>query len=165
MPLQLVTAGEADALRIAELECDAFAGSPISPVLFPGPHPANSLELRAAQMAEFLRANPHTVHWLKVVDTDLAHDAENQQLVAFAQWHVYHPDPAPPVERQTFGPGSDPEACHDFFSTIWDTRERVMGGKTYVCEYFFPLSASWVFNVLLELTWVDLGRVAKTSNT
>lgn len=138
MPLQVLPAVEADALRIAELERDAYLPSPVSPILFPGPHPADALDVRAAQMAESLRTDP-SIRWFKVVDTDLP---EGQQLIAFAQWNVYHPDPAPPAPLRTFGAGSNPAACEEYFTMVGGSRKRMMEGKTYVCKSLLCLSFS-----------------------
>lgn len=130
MPLKVLPATDADAPRAFEIEHDAYGAvnDPISSHLFPGPFPADANEKRAESVLKGKAEDPSTV-WLKVVDN------ETDEMIAFAEWHVYPPDvdlPAP-KQRVDFGPGSNPVVCEEFFGSLASSRERLMGGKHYVC--------------------------------
>jgi hypothetical protein len=136
MPIKVTYANDSDAQRAFEIENAAYAAAadPVSPLLFPGPHDPNGVAVRAASLLEQKQADPTTI-WLKAVDD------ETDDLIGFAEWHVYEPGkpvPKPPVKA--WGPGSNPAVCEAFFGAIADGRERVMGGKACVCEFaVFPL--------------------------
>ncbi len=150
MPLELRPATEEDAARAAEIEGLAFAPSPFSGILFPGPFPPGSGGRRVAELVEKLRGDDST-RWLKVVDTDLLlegtgegegegesgkqEEKEKQPtMIAFAQWHVYA-DGKPRSAPRTFGPECNLEACEMLFGGIDRQRRRLMGERPYVCEF------------------------------
>lgn len=130
MPLELKPATEADAKRAAIIERDAYAPNPFSRILFPGPFPPEALDGRAGFLATELKEDS-TTRWLKVVDTDLP---EDEQMIAFAKWHIYTEKPKPTAPR-TFGPGCNVEACEMLFPGIAAQRMRILGDKPYVCKY------------------------------
>ncbi|KAI2619375.1 acyl-CoA N-acyltransferase [Hypomontagnella submonticulosa] len=127
MPLELKPATEADAKRAAIIERDAYAPNPFSRILFPGPFPPEALDGRAGFLATELKEDS-TTRWLKVVDTDLP---EDEQMIAFAKWHIYTEKPKPTAPR-TFGPGCNVEACEMLFPGIAAQRMRILGDKPYV---------------------------------
>jgi hypothetical protein len=135
MPLELMPATEADALRAAGIESIAFGPSPFNKVLFPGPFPDSPLADRAESMAKALREDS-TQRWLKVVDTDLEGD---EQMIAFAKWHVFTEKPVLPPRQ--FGPGCNIEACEKLFGGMREQRIRLIGDRPYVCEYICLLSS------------------------
>lgn len=130
MPLELRPATAADAVRAVEIEHVAYGSSPFSPILFPGPHPADAAQLRAAELSEQLRTDL-TTRWAKVIDTDLP-DGSPQQMVAFAKWHIYTEKPTP--TPRTFGAGCNVEACEMLFGGIAASQERILGQRPYVCK-------------------------------
>jgi hypothetical protein len=131
MPIKITQALDTDAQRAFEIENAAYAAAadPVSPLLFPGPHDPNGVTVRAASLLQQKHADPTTI-WLKAVDD------ETGELIGFAEWHVYEPgEPIPKPPVRDWGPGSNPEVCEEFFGEIAEGRERVMGGKGYVCKF------------------------------
>ncbi|KAI0022573.1 acyl-CoA N-acyltransferase [Xylariomycetidae sp. FL0641] len=129
MPLEVKPATAGDALRAATIEHVAYAPNPLNDVLFPGPFAADAVAERAREMAQVLDHDP-TVHWLKVVDTDLEGEAS---MVAFAQWHVVTAEQRqPPPRTRAFGPGCNPEACELLFGSIARMRARALGDRPHV---------------------------------
>jgi len=138
MALQLVPAVASDALRIAQIERDAYGKNPYNTLLFPGPFPPDILEKRAAQLAADLESNPATTRWWKAVDPTLEGD---EQLISFAQWNVYETAP-PIVPPRAFGPGANAAACEELFGGISRQRTRLIGQEPHVCEYQYLVVSS-----------------------
>lgn len=132
MPLVVQPATGSDARRAVEIEAAAYSSNPFNAVLFPGPMPANAKESRAEFLAKQLGADP-TTRWHTVVDTDLSDDKE-QQMVAFAEWHVYTEKPK--LTPPKFGQGSNAEACDLLFGGLQKQRAEILGDTPYVCESF-----------------------------
>lgn len=138
MPLHIQPCADADAARAFEIEHLAYGAvnDPISALLFPGPFPPDANTTRAESVLVEKRANPAIV-WLKVVDDELTGEGA---MVAFAEWHVYPTAEAVgPKKMRSFGPGSDPRVCEEFFGALQSKREELMGGKGHVCECFHLL--------------------------
>jgi hypothetical protein len=129
MPLQVLEAVAADAVRMAHIERAAYATSPYTNILFPGPFPEDVFERRAADLVEAQKSDP-TLRWLKVVDTDIPGE---EGLIAWAQWYILDPEPAPKSPKP---PGSwvNLEACGAVFGALGALRRKIMGEKSYVCE-------------------------------
>lgn len=130
MPLELRQADGEDAPRAAQLEAAAYAPNPFNRILFPGPFPPEALDGRAQQMLHGLKTDAR-IKWLKIIDTDLPEGPE--QMIAFAEWHIYHEKPQP-TQPRTFGPGCNKETCEMLFGGIAKQRQRIMGDKPYFCE-------------------------------
>ncbi|KAI1401052.1 acyl-CoA N-acyltransferase [Hypoxylon fuscum] len=127
MPLELRQADGEDAPRAAQLEAAAYAPNPFNRILFPGPFPPEALDGRAQQMLHGLKTDAR-IKWLKIIDTDLPEGPE--QMIAFAEWHIYHEKPQP-TQPRTFGPGCNKETCEMLFGGIAKQRQRIMGDKPY----------------------------------
>ncbi|ETS87966.1 hypothetical protein PFICI_01794 [Pestalotiopsis fici W106-1] len=125
MPLVVQPATEADVPRAVEIEAAAYGPNQFTPILFPGPMPANALEERAAFFVKGLREDP-TTRWHKVVDTDL--DGQ-EQTVAVVKWHIF-------TEKPQFTPraavqGCNLEACDLVFGGLQRQRARILGDTSY----------------------------------
>lgn len=135
MPLEFREATAADARRGAELEGAAFGGGENGgdggSVLFPGPFPPDTNEIRGASMVKD-REEDKTTRWCKIIDTNIPEDAENSQMIAFAKWHFYTDGFRPVSHGQ--GPGSNPEACEAFFGGMEQARKRIMGDRPFFCK-------------------------------
>ena len=134
MPLVLQEAVEADAPRIVEIERLAYASSPLSPILFPGPFPPEVTNQRAEAMIKQLREDP-TIRWLKIVDT------ETGEIASFAKWNIIEKPKESAPSRQ-FGPGCNVEACEEFFGGIHRKRAELMADKPHCRMLHLPLSRS-----------------------
>ncbi len=134
MPLELVPAEPVDAPRIVVLERLAWAGNPFTSQLFPGPFPEDFLEFQASRMAWQMSAGPAARAW-KVVDTEISADgAAAEHIIAFAMWNIFETPPPTLQPGNYFGPGTNLDACRAVFNGKLERRERLMGGKPYVCE-------------------------------
>ncbi|KAI0103724.1 acyl-CoA N-acyltransferase [Nemania sp. FL0031] len=132
MPLVLQPATEADAVRAAQIEREAYAPNPFNPVLFPGPfpEPPAGRNPRAEEMAKQLREDPST-RWLKVVDTDLEETDDNKQMIGFAQWNI-NDGSQPSQPPRGFGPGCNVEACEALFGGLHKLRAKHYGSVKHV---------------------------------
>ncbi|KAK6193205.1 hypothetical protein LQW54_012699 [Pestalotiopsis sp. IQ-011] len=128
MPLVVQPATGSDARRAVEIEAVAYGSNPFNAVLFPGPMPANAMELRAEFLAKQLGEDPAT-RWHKVVDTDLDDDG-GSKMVAFAEWHVFTEKPK--LTAPKFGQGSNAEACELLFGGLQKQRARILGDTPHV---------------------------------
>ena len=138
MPLQLTTATSSDAPQVIKLENEAYKSDILTPILFPGPFPADSSATRAEQMAQQLHDDP-TTRWLKVIDTN------TNEMIAFASWHVYEAGKArPPVPERTFGEGCNESACKQFWGGMDEKRQRLMGQTPHVCMLYFFLEVQLI---------------------
>ena len=137
MSLVLVPVADSDIPRVVAIQREVYSDDPFNPIFFPGPFPPDVLDKQAANMIAAKNADD-TTRWLKVIDTDIPGDAG---LVAFACWHIYDPKPAP-RPAPNLGGGVNLEACKEVFGRIEDMKERIMGGRSYVCECLYPKAAS-----------------------
>jgi GNAT superfamily N-acetyltransferase len=133
MALVLQPATEADAVRAADIEKQAFMPNPFGKFLFPGPfpEPAPGQEPGTVQMLKHLK-DPST-RWLKVVDTDIEPSEDNSQMIGFAQWNINDGSQIPATPRG-FGPGCNVEACEAVFVGLADKRAKTAAGKKHVRE-------------------------------
>ena len=128
MPLQLLPVTEADAPRIVELEHLVYKDDCLTPILFPGPFPADASTQRANEVIEQFHADP-TARWLKVVDT------ESGEMAAFAKWNIYKPgEPRPRVPDRFYGEGCNEAACKQFWGVMDEKRQAHMSKTAHVCK-------------------------------
>ncbi|KAL2202504.1 putative GNAT family acetyltransferase [Sarocladium strictum] len=129
MPLTALPASPDDASSSITIENAAYAGGPLSGILFPGPFPAEtSSNSRPAQLAQELREDS-TVRFWKVVDTGLESEGKDGRI-AFAKWLVRGED-WEPKERE-FGEGSNVEACRILFGQMAEAYNERWLGKAHV---------------------------------
>lgn len=149
MVLKVELATEADAQRSADIESVAYGPNPLGAALFP-PAPkdaaaaaapakdADGLSPRAKAMIDLLRADPASCRWVKVVDTEIEDPA--QAMVCFSCWYFYEKE-SPIQGPQTWGPGTNPEACETFFGGMRLKRNERFAGRPYACKlpHLFPV--------------------------
>jgi hypothetical protein len=119
-----------DLPRAIEIERAAYADNPLSPILFPGPFPAESQGQRVPELIK-TRREDSTVRYLQ------AYDEETKQLVAFAKWHIYDTQEAAAAGQRpsrTFGLGTNKEACEEFFGRLSSKKKELMGDKPHMCK-------------------------------
>lgn len=132
MPLKLVPATEADALRVIELEQLAYKDDELTPILFPGPFPENASTKRAEEMIQQFHNDP-TTRWLKV------DDLITNEMIAFAKWHVFEPGkPRPEMPQRSYGPGCNEAACKLFWGVMDQKRQHHMSQTPHVCTLESP---------------------------
>lgn len=159
MVLRVEPATEADARRAVAIEDLAYASNPAGPCLFPGPHADDGGDdgppPRVGKLIESLRADP-SCRWVKVVDTDLPPGDEGR-MIAFSAWYVWE-SPRPPSPPDTWGPGTNPEACEAFFGAMRERRNARFADKPFVCKFSFsPPFPPWAVDRLSVITrWPDL---------
>ena len=134
MPLKLLQAEPGDLPRIVQLENDAFADSPVTPILFPGGKSQDSQDTYVENLLQQWQANSAS-RTVKVIDTDL-----NGKIVAFARWYIFIGDDVKfiktdPNEHQNI-PGSNEAAGNDFFGGLLKIRARILGRNPYCCKLF-----------------------------
>ncbi|KAF4778702.1 acetyltransferase [Colletotrichum scovillei] len=127
MPIEIQPVLESDLRRCAEIEKLAFSGSPLDPVLFPGPMPEDMMGIRAEELAKQFREDT-TVRFHKAVDTDLSGD---EAIIAWSKWNAYS-EGLPVPKPRVWGPGCNEEACNKLFHGLDEMRQRLMGGKKVV---------------------------------
>ena len=144
MALKVVPATEADAPRSIEIENAAYGPNPVGNSIYPGPFSpaADGTNPRVTALVENLHKDP-ACRWVKVVDEEIEARADGKKdpMIAFAMWYVWD-KPQPPAEPQTWGPGSNPEACEKFFGAMRERRNARFAGKPYVCEFYLSLCPS-----------------------
>jgi hypothetical protein len=119
-----------DLLRAVEIEAAAYADNPLSPVLFPGPFPAESRQQSVSHLMQTRNSDP-SVRYLQ------AYDEASGQMVAFAKWSIYRThEIAAGAQRplRPFGPGTNSEACEAFFGTLASKKKQLMGDRPHFCE-------------------------------
>ena len=135
MPLQVLPAVASDALSAVTIEAAAYANNRFNSTLFPGPFAPDTATRRAEGFVATLE-KPQT-RWWKVVDTDIAPDADAQSasadgvMIAFAEWYINDPVPPPPPPRQ-YPPGSNVEACDALFGGIVRGRQQMLGDEPHI---------------------------------
>ena len=85
-------------------------------------------------MAKQLTDDP-TTRWLKVVDSELTTQGLEDRI-AFAKWNVYDQGMPETGSGRQFGDGCNVEACEMVFGGLARQRERLVGGRKCVCEWF-----------------------------
>lgn len=145
MVLRVAPATEADAQRSAAIESVAYGPNPLGAALFPPPPPpststpvtqdADGLSPRAKQLIGLLHDDPVSCRWVKVVDTEIADPAE--AMISFSCWYFYEKE-SPVQGPQTFGAGTNPEACEAFFGGMRMRRNERIGGRPFACKLLFP---------------------------
>ncbi|KAF7503835.1 hypothetical protein GJ744_003225 [Endocarpon pusillum] len=125
MPLKLLTAEPGDIPRIVQLEEEAFADSPLTPILFPD---GKSQDIQDAYVENLLQQwqDNSASRTIKVIDTDL-----NDKIIAFARWYIFIGDDVrfikmDPDERHNIL-GSNEAAGNEFFGGLLKIRARIMG--------------------------------------
>ncbi|KAK5950195.1 hypothetical protein OHC33_008663 [Knufia fluminis] len=142
MPLTVRPCTPHDLPRAVAVEKSAFASNPFTPILFPGPFPADALEFRLQEMASQMTDDP-TTRWLCVVDTDRPGPTEQglrgecDEGIAFAKWNLYIESSPGARPMRKFGEGCNVEACEMVFGGLARQRERCLGGRR--CLYLHIL--------------------------
>ncbi|KAH7122665.1 acyl-CoA N-acyltransferase [Dendryphion nanum] len=120
---------DSDLPRACEIEVAAYAGNSVSPILFPGPFPPDSLEQRVKRLARE-RNEDRTTSYIKAIDE------KTGDIIGFASWHLYETPKiaatAAASRRLTIGPGANKEACEAFFGGMAQRRDLIMKGKAFV---------------------------------
>jgi GNAT superfamily N-acetyltransferase len=156
MPLTALPASPDDASSSITIENAAYAGGPLSGILFPGPFPAEtSSNSRPAQLAQELREDP-TVRFWKVVDTGMEEEGKDGRI-AFAKWLV-RDENWEPKERE-FGEGSNVEACRILFGQMAEAYNERWLGKAHVRKSTL-LSFTPEYVPVLSSALADHGRNA-----
>ena len=135
MAIILRDVSDVELQRACDVDSLAFADLPLSPILFPGPFPADSREQKIARYVDTRKEDPSTQYWQ-------AYDEETEQLVAFAKWHIYAtPEAAAGADRpsRTLGEGANREACEAFFGTMARKKKELVGGTPHLCMLQYPL--------------------------
>ena len=141
MVLRVEPATEADAQRSAAIESVAYGPNPLGAALFPPP-PASAtntpapkdedgLSPRAKQLIALLHDDPVSCRWVKVVDTEIADPAE--AMISFSCWYFYEKE-SPIQGPQTFGAGTNSEACEFFFGGMRVRRNERFAGRPFACK-------------------------------
>lgn len=134
MPIVVRDVSDADLQRACDVERLAFARLPLNPILFPGPFPPDSREQRISMLVE-TRKKDQSTRYMQ------AYDEETAQLVAFAKWHIYAtPEVAAAAERpaRNFGPGTNREACEEFFGGMSKKKKELVGTRPHLCTFHNP---------------------------
>ncbi len=134
MPLKLLPAEPGDLSHIVQLENGAFAGNPLTPILYPGGMSPESQDAYIETLLQQWQDN-HACRTVKVVDTDL-----NDRIIAFARWYIFIGDDVKfiktdPTERHN-APGSNEAAGNGFFGGLLKIRARILGKNPHCCEFF-----------------------------
>ncbi|KAM3534237.1 hypothetical protein MY4038_002477 [Beauveria bassiana] len=130
MGFKVMPAGEQDAARSVAIEKLAYSRDPISRIIFPGPAGNDSDAARENIMLQSLRADPESCLWIKVVDEDrLAQGLHG--MVCFGMAYLWKSTPPPPTKK-VWGPGSNPEACEQFFGGMTREWNERMGNKPHL---------------------------------
>ncbi len=115
--------------RACVIEAAAYADSPLTPILFPGPFPPDSQQKRVDQLIQMRNDDPTTV-LLQAIDTT------SGRMVAAAKWHVYRTaEETQRVGRKLeFGEGTNRDACVAFFGGMEEKKKVILGARPHVCE-------------------------------
>lgn len=146
MPLLVLPATAADLPTSTQIEHDAYARSPFTPILFPGPFPPSAMSARSDEQIQQLEEDP-TSQWMKIVDTSLDEFNDNSSTdgegvmtdeqrkgIAFSKWNFYDRLPERKFGR-SFGQGCNVEACETLFGELGEMKDRLFTGEGgYVCE-------------------------------
>lgn len=132
MPLKLLPAEPGDLPRIVQLENEAYASSPLTPILFPDGKSQESLDAYVENLLQQWQDNSATRH-VKVVDTDL-----NDTIISFARWLIFIGDDVKfiktdPSERHN-APGTNEAAANEFFGGLLKTRVKLLGRNPHCCK-------------------------------
>ncbi|EGX94648.1 acetyltransferase, GNAT family [Cordyceps militaris CM01] len=129
MGLKVMPAGEQDAARSVAIERVAYGRDAISDIIFPGPAGDDSDAARQEQLLKNLRADPTSCLWMQAVDEDRIAQGEHG-MVCFGMGFLWPSAPPPPTKR-VWGPGSNPEACEQFFGGMTRKWAERMGNKPH----------------------------------
>ena len=149
MPLKVLPATDEDAPRSFEIEHLAYQATndPINDLLFPGPMPPDANEKRAEGLLKLKQESPYIV-WLKVVDEEL------DLMIAFAEWHIYETE-VPKAKKRTFGPGSNPQVCDEFFGALATKTAELMGKQPHVCRSEIMVHVCLLTYIVLKFLHTD----------
>ncbi|KAK8145565.1 hypothetical protein G3M48_004246 [Beauveria asiatica] len=132
MGFKVMPAGEQDAARSVAIEKMAYSRDPISRIIFPGPAGNDSDAAREKIMLQSLRADPESCLWIQVVDEDRIAQGLHG-MVCFGMGYLWKSTPPPPTKK-VWGPGSNPEACEQFFGGMTREWSERMGNKPHLYE-------------------------------
>lgn len=121
---------DAELHRACIIEAAAYADNELSPILFPGPFLSDSQQKRVDHLIQMRKEDP-TAAYLQVIDQ------ASGRMIAFAKWHIYNtPEEAGiPSRSLEFGPGTNPEACMDFFGGMVEKKKEIMGHQPHICVF------------------------------
>lgn len=113
-----------------------------------GPFNAQNQAVRAEDLAHQMQTDP-TVQVHKAVLSDGG--AEQNKIVAWAQWHYYlEPRPVEEWQNRDFPFSRHPDACNEFLGGVTGVRNKHMAGEKYGRTYFiFLYISSPGINILL----------------
>lgn len=130
MKIVISSVSDAELHRACIIEAAAYADNKLNPILFPGPFLPDSLQKRVDQLIQIRKDDP-TVSYLQAIDQT------SGCMIAFAKWHIYStPEEASmPSRKLEFGPGTNPEACMDFFGSMVEKKKEIMGHRPHICVF------------------------------
>ena len=133
MALAVYDVADEDILRACEIEFAAYKGSPLAPVLAPGPFPPDAAQERAKELIE-QRRNDSTIHYVQ------CRDETTGKLVAFSKYIVVqHPEdtapPAPPASQPRVMPGRNVEASLMYSEGLAQRKKEIVGSRPHICRF------------------------------
>jgi hypothetical protein len=131
MVLTVLPATIPDIREVYNIYFSAFKDEPILPLLFPGGHTSDEFRAgHAAHTADYWKLSP-LEHTIKCVDTD------SGNIVGMATWGVYWRERTEEEwKRPEFSwlQGKDREKAERLLYPLWDVKDRLWGGRKYICE-------------------------------
>ena len=123
-------ASDTELHRACIIEAAAYADNELNPVLFPGPFPPDSQQKRIEQLIQIRKDDP-TAAYLQAIDQ------ASGRMIAFAKWHIYStPEKASaPSRKLEFGPGTNAEACINFFGGMVEKKKEIIGHRPHICVF------------------------------
>lgn len=140
MPLKVEPAVYDDMDTISIIERDAFSpreGDPMEGLLFKKREDGSDLAKQYAEKMVKDWKEDASITYFKVVDP-----AANNEIVAFAMYHVYTPDRVNLISHRTaedvprvFGDFVHEGPASEFFGDLWAGRERTIGKRPHIRKY------------------------------
>lgn len=128
MSIKVRPVSDTELHRSCVIETAAYADSNLSPILFPGPFPPDSMQQRVDQLIKMREHDPTAVY-LQAIDT------ASGRMIAAAKWHLYKTseDTKISMRKLEFGPGTNPEACLAFFGGMAEKKKEIVGSRPHLC--------------------------------
>ena len=133
MALTVCDVADEDILRACEIEFAAYKGSPLAPVLAPGPFPPDAVQQRAKELTE-QRRDDSTIHYLQ------CRNEATGKLVAFSKYIVVQNtvDAAtadPPANQPRVMPGRNVEASLMYSEGLARRKKEILGNRPHICRF------------------------------